>query len=273
MVGWLVPTNRENVWLPGLQGGVARIKLDDALEDGAAVSELVWIAKLHGEDSPLRLNDAKADVHGRLWFGSMNAVDEEKPDGVFYCAGPEPTGKDSNESSSSTPPKISVKRADPDPYSITNGPTFSMDGKTLYHTDSAVRTIYAFDLSRDGTLSNKRPWVVLTGEPSENGYPDGMTTDSEGNIWVARWGAGCVVKHAPNGRELLRVQTGAPHTSNLAFGGPDLADLYMTTARKGLSEDVADRTGSGRLFVVKGAGKGVLPNVAAAAFMEAAGSN
>ena len=70
---------------------------------------------------------------------------------------------------------------------VTNGPAFSPDGKTMYHADSPLRTVYAFDISEQGEASRKR--VFLSFE-KEWGYPDGMATDEEGGLWIAHWGGG-----------------------------------------------------------------------------------
>src|ERR1043165_7101356 len=72
------------------------------------------------------------------------------------------------------------------PYAVTNGPAISPDGKTLYHNDTARRTIYAFDLdAARGELSNKRPFATLA---ESDGFPDGMATDAAGGLWVAKFG-------------------------------------------------------------------------------------
>ena len=235
-----MPTRTPGTWLAGLQGGVARLRLDDGAEE---VSDLAWLHRLHDEASPMRLNDAKADAAGRLWFGTMDGEDEERPVGRLLRLSPGDAAP------------VAVDEG----YRVTNGPTFSLDGRTMYHTDSAARTVYAFDVDAEGRPSNRRVWLQVEGDPAENGYPDGMTTDAEGRLWIARWGAGCVVQHAPDGRELRRVMTGAPHTTNVAFGGPGLHDLYITTARKNLADEVADRSRSGALFVLAGAGTGRAP--------------
>jgi len=240
MIGWLVPTAAPDTWLAGLQGGVARLRLDDARDE---VADVTWLHRLHEDGSPMRLNDAKADARGRLWFGTMNAVNEDDPVGRFLRLRPE------------DPAPVAVDEG----YRVTNGPTFSLDGRTLFHTDSAARRVYAFDVADDGALSNRRRWLEVEGDPKVNGYPDGMTTDAEGNLWIARWGAGCVVQHAPDGRELRRVMTGAPHTTNVAFAGPGLRDLYITSARRNLSPERADATRSGALFRLADAGQGLPP--------------
>ncbi len=236
MTGWLVP-RRDGGWLAGFAQGVVELQLPS---DGAARFE--WLHRLHAPDSALRLNDAKADAQGRLWFGSMNHLDEAQPQGLFYrcCAGSAPVVVDAG-------------------YAVTNGPAISLDSRTLYHTDSLALTIYAFDLSDDGTLSNKRVWLRLN--PDE-GFPDGMTTDADGCLWIAHWGGSRVTQRDTVGRTIRTIQLPVPQVTNVAFGGPALRDLFISTARTGLDAGaLAAAPLAGALFVVPDAGQGCAPNV------------
>jgi sugar lactone lactonase YvrE len=235
-IGWLVP-RREGGWVAGFQTGVALLWLDNA-------PRVQWMHRLQAADSPLRLNDAKADASGCLWFGTMNNDDETRPEGRLYRLDPDHT--------------LAVVD---DGYCVTNGPCLSLDGRTLYHTDSVARTIYAYDIGPGRALSNKRAWKRIEGSEAEEGYPDGMCTDADGHLWVARWGAGCVTRLDGRGRETLRVRTGAPRTTNCCFGGPDLTDLYITSARIGLDDAaLAQAPASGALLVAPAAGRGMLPH-------------
>lgn len=239
MIGWVVPRVGGG-WLAGFEQGVAALTLPAEPAAQGSAPAIEWLHRLHAEGSPLRLNDAKADASGRLWFGSMNKLDESRPDGVFYrwVAGSAPVRVD-------------------DGYCVTNGPTFAPDGRTLYHTDSARRCVYAFDVSADGELSNKRVWLRFE---RDEGYPDGMCTDAEGCLWIAHWGGARVTRRDAQGRVIARIDVAAPQVTNVAFGGESLSDLYITTARTGLGDDVlATAPLSGALFVVRGAGRGVLP--------------
>lgn len=241
MIGWLVPRARGG-FVAGLQSGVALLHLPEA--DGAPAEPRRFLYRLHPPGSPLRLNDAKADAGGRLWFGSMNNDDESRPEGLFYRLDPDGSLQE-------------VDRG----YRVTNGPTLSLDGRTLYHTDSHARCIYAYAVGTDGSLGERREWKRITGPVEAEGYPDGMCTDAEDHLWVARWGAGCVTRLDPSGREVARIHTGAPHTTNCAFGGPGLADLYITTARIGLdAAALAAAPHSGALFVAPGVGRGRAPH-------------
>lgn len=232
MVGWVVP-RRVGGWLAGLEQGIAGVRFDP---DGTVALE--WLQRLHAEGSPMRLNDAKADGAGRLWFGSMRHRNSTGAEGNFYRwqAGSPPVAVDGG-------------------YGVTNGPAISPDGRTLYHTDSPKRTVFAFDLAPDGSLSNKRSWLSFA--PDE-GFPDGMACDAQGHVWIAHWGGARVTERASDGRVVRSFPVPAAHTSNVCFGGPDLRDLYITTARAGVPPgDLAGTPAAGGLFVVRGAGQGL----------------
>lgn len=184
-----------------------------------------------------RLNDGYVDHQGRLWFGSMDD-DEVHPHGKLYRY--DARG-------------LTVMDDD---YVITNGPAVSPDGRTLYHNDTLKKIIYAFDLSADGHLSNKRVFAQLdqgvatevsspacyAGELAHkpvhgDGYMDGPVVDSAGNVWNALffgWGVNC---YAPDGRLIRKVGLPVSNVTKIAFGGPDLKTVYATTAAKGLSAD------------------------------------
>ena len=166
------------------------------------------------EDAALenRPNDATVDAQGRLWFGTMHDGEENKSGSLYRM---DATG---------------VARMDRD-ICITNGPCVSPDGKTFYHTDTLEKTIYAFDLSEDGLLSNKRVFVKIA--VGDEVYPDGSVVDSEGYLWTALWGGFGAIRFAPTGEAVARIELPAPNVTKPSFGGPDLKTLYFTTARKG----------------------------------------
>ncbi len=120
---------------------------------------------------------------------------------------------------------------------ITNGPCFSPDGKTLYHTDTLKKTIYAFDLADDGSLSGKRAWVTIE---DGAGYPDGSVTDAEGCVWVGLYAGWAARRYAPDGKLISAMRFPCANITKLAFGGPDLENrLRHDRLEKGLS--VAER--------------------------------
>ena len=113
---------------------------------------------------------------------------------------------------------------------LANGLGFSVDVRTLYFTDSAARTIYAYDYdSSTGIVRNRRAFVKV---PATSGLPDGLTVDAEGFVWSAEWYGSRVVRYDPDGKIEREIPTPAKQTSSLAFGGPDLTDIFITSAGK-----------------------------------------
>ena len=114
---------------------------------------------------------------------------------------------------------------------ISNGMGFSPDLLTFYHTDSTAREIYAYDYNpTTHRLGRRRSFVKLG---NDLGVPDGMTVDAAGFVWSANWAGGCVIRFDPDGKEERRIALPATQTSAVAFGGPDLTDLYVSTASVG----------------------------------------
>ena len=121
--------------------------------------------------------------------------------------------------------KVTLLEAD---MGTTNGIEVSPDEKVLYVNESAQRNVWAYDLSPDGEVSNKR---LLIQFPDFN--MDGMRCDIEGNLYITRHGKGTVAKLSPAGEVLLEVQLTGKLCSNIAFGGPDGRTCYVTMADRG----------------------------------------
>ncbi len=138
-----------------------------------------------------------------------------------------------------------MSRVDDD-YRITNGPAFSLDGRRMYHSDTARQTTFLFDLDEDGRPSNRRPFLSWgAGE----GFPDGMTVDAEDGLWIAFWGAWAVRRYAPDGTLLATLPVPVQQPSSCVFGGPDLDRLFITSARVGLTKaELAGQPQAGGLF-------------------------
>lgn len=159
-----------------------------------------------------RLNDAFTDRDGHLWFGSMDDA-EQAPSGALYCvdAMGNAIQKDVG-------------------YVITNGPAMSPDGRTLYHTNTLEKTVYAFDVDAGKKLTNKRVFIHIA-----DAYPDGTTVDAAGCLWIAFFGGARVERYSPHGELLQTVPFPCANVTKIAFGGDDLCVAYATTAWKGLS--------------------------------------
>ena len=187
-----------------------------------------------------RFNDGKCDPAGRFWAGTLNFKDESVPSGALYCLHP-----DGN----------LVKHFDG--VQVSNGIVWTSDAKTMYYIDSPTRSIDAFDYELStGNISNRRSVVQFT---EEQGYPDGMTIDSEDMIWVAQWAGWGVTRFDPRSGEVLeKIDIPAAQVTACAFGGPDMTDLYITTARRGLDSDALQKQPhAGSLFVAKPGVRGV----------------
>lgn len=171
---------------------------------------LLLASSADGEEC--RLNDCLADLEGRVYSGSFHlGEDESSPSSFLFRIDTDG----------------SVHIAD-EGIGFSNGLAFSPDCATLYFTDTTARCIYAYDWRRsDGALRNRRVFVRI--DRSE-GLPDGLTVDADGFLWCAHWFGGCVTRYDPDGKRERRVEIPASQTSSLAFGGPDLDEVYVTSA-------------------------------------------
>ena len=132
-------------------------------------------------------------------------------------------------------------------YIVTNGPVTSPNARTLYHTDSITRTVYAFDLSGEGILSNKRLFIQFP----EGLCPDGMAVDETGDIWIAVFNGWRIEKYSSRGKKLSEIRFPCANITKAAFGGEDLRTLYVTTAWIGLTPEArATQRLAGGLFAV-----------------------
>ena len=209
--------------------------------DGRVGDTLATIAM----DPRNRLNDATVDARGRLWFGSMDDGCVA-PTGAVHVIG----------GSAGTQVRVAGGEC-----AITNGPAVSGDGRTLYHVDSAARTITAFDVSARDTLVDGRLCAAF--RPDE-GTPDGVVIDAEGCLWVALWGGWAVRRYAPDGELLLTVPMPCAQPTKVAFGGEQLRTAYVTTATIGLDDtDRARQPLAGGLFAFEAPAPGLPPGVAA----------
>ncbi len=185
-----------------------------------------------------RFNDGKCDPAGRFLAGSMDDAEKEAS-GSLYSLDP---GGDSKT-------LLTGLR-------ISNGLAWSPDGRTFYHIDTPTRQVTAYDYDLEsGGIRAPRPAVHI---PDGMGWPDGMTSDAEGMLWVALWGGARLTRWDPStGQLLAEIPVPALNVTSCAFGGADLTDLYVTTARKGMDADQLKRLPlSGGLFRIETGVKG-----------------
>lgn len=220
---------------PGFVVPTAEGGLVCALEDGlyyfdAASGSFAPLRKVEDDLPGNRFNDGHVDAGGNLWFGSMDDG-QVQASGALYRL-----GRDGR-----------LTRPDAG-YMITNGPAISPDGRTLYHTDTPLRRVYAFALREDGSLADQRVFLQLP----EGSRPDGMAVDSEGHLWIALFGAGRIERYTAAGRRVESVQFPCSNITKLAFGGDDLRTAYVTTAWKGLTPaQRAEQPLAGGLFAFR----------------------
>jgi sugar lactone lactonase YvrE len=178
------------------------------------------------DDSTVRFNDGGCDPDGRFYCGSM-AYDERPGVAVLVRLDPD----------------LSVHTVLTG-VSVSNGLDWSPDGRLAYYVDTLTRSIDVFDYDYAGGLANRRPFVVI-----DEGYPDGITVDGDGGVWVAIWGQGEVRRYDPDSRLTEVVELPVSQASACAFGGIDLDELFITTSREGLARD--EQPSAGAVFVVE----------------------
>ena len=226
-IGWLVE-RREGGFIAGFQSGFAELTLDP-----------VTISPI-GDPEPdypgNRMNDGKADASGAIWCGTMDMA-EAADNGALYRL-----TSDRN-----------WQRMDAG-YRVPNGPAFSADGRYLYHSDTARRTVFRFERTADGGIANRTTFIQFA---EEDGYPDGMTMDAEGGLWIAHWGVGRVSRFHPDGTLDRAIALPARQTTNVTFAGPDLTRMFVTSATIKLDATPAD----GALFEIFSGMRGLAPHL------------
>jgi sugar lactone lactonase YvrE len=185
------------------------------------------IAEAHPEMRETRFNDVIADPAGRVFCGTMTAAAEAEK---LYRL-------DTDRSLTEVIANVGCS----------NGLAFSGDCRTLYHTDSFARTITAFDYDiGQGEICNPR---VFAKTMQADGLPDGLTVDAEDHLWSARWDAGVIVRYAPSGEEVQRIEVPVRKSTSIAFGGDRLQTMFITTAG-GDRRDI-EGTQAGNLFAIE----------------------
>jgi sugar lactone lactonase YvrE len=177
-----------------------------------------------------RFNDGAVDRQGRFWAGTMGQGD---PVGALYRLDTD----------------LSLHTMVTDVIT-SNGLGWSPDNTIMYYCDSGPKLISKFDYDpATGAIENRRPFVqIAEGE----GSPDGLTVDSEGFVWSARWDGWKIARFDPDGRLEREISIPAARVTSCVFGGPGLDELYITTARMGFSDaELKDQPHAGGVFRVR----------------------
>ncbi|MFI8006165.1 SMP-30/gluconolactonase/LRE family protein [Streptomyces sp. NPDC086010] len=231
-------TGRRTVMATGQHVGAAKPRagggLVTVLRDGIGLYDdrgaFSWL--VHAPVPGRRGNDAAVAPDGALWAGSMRYDEAEGGGNLARIA-----------------PDGSVTGV-LDTVTVSNGTGWSPDGRLMYYIDTPTRRIDVFDVDGE-RVTGRRPFAVV--EPG-SGWPDGLTVDAEGGVWVAFWDGAAVRRYRPDGRLDRVVELPVRRPTACAFGGPGLRDLYISTARTGLD---APHPLSGSLLVLPDVGQGL----------------
>lgn len=219
------------VAVPRADGGFA-LALGDGLwlqDPDGGLEQVMAIPQPAAPAGPIRMNDGKCDLAGRLWAGSM-AYDARHGAGALYRLDPDGSAREVLHD-----------------VTISNGLAWTPDGRTMFYIDSPTQRVDVFDVDpADGALSTRRMAVAI---PAAFGMPDGMTIDDEGCLWVALWGGSAVHRYAPDGWLDTVVELPCAQVTSCCFGGDGLDELYITTSSHGLQDaDRASQPLAGGLF-------------------------
>jgi len=190
------------------------------------------------DPSKVRFNDGRVDPAGRFWIGTMYEP-RDQPAAEMYVLD-----------------KGNLRRAWSGGMTNSNGLAWSLDGRTMYHADTTTHRIDCYDFDpATGEQSNRRTIVTFPSDksaPDYGGRPDGATIDSEGMYWVAMFEGARILRIAPNGEIVREIKLPVKCPTSVAFGGPDLRTLYITSASHGRSkEELEQYPLSGKVLCLK----------------------
>ena len=188
------------------------------------------------EGAGLRFNDGKCDSSGRFWVGSMDRKEKNKLGSLY--------------SWNSIEGLVNREQG----VTVSNGMGWSPDNSLFYYIDSPTRevSVYDFDLST-GSINNKRRFI---GFSEEDGFPDGMTIDNEGRLWIAFWGGSKIMCVNPDSKAIEEVVSfPVSKITSCVFGGEKMDQLFITSAKVQVNEK--DEPMAGKTFVVSLGVKGL----------------
>ena len=190
------------------------------------------LTAIEANNPKTRSNDCRVHPSGAFWVSTMDATEDEAAIGALYHY------------------RAGVVTQLKSNLNVSNATCFSPDGRTAYWTDTPTKKIMQVATDPE-TGMPQGEWTVFADVSEGRGFPDGAVVDSEGYLWNAKWGGGCVVRHAPDGSIDRIVEVPVSQVTCPAFGGADLKTLFITTAAKNMSaEQLADEKVAGGLFAI-----------------------
>ncbi len=207
-VGAILPTS-ESDWIACLADGVYR--LDMASGETTLLASYPHALGEKDGQARMRANDAKVSPHGVVFTGTM-PYDTETHQGTAALYRLNKGGLDTVF----------------DGVTISNGIGWSPDGRVVYYVDTLTSRIDACDVDESGNWSNRRPFTEIS---PELGFPDGLSVDSAGYVWVALWSGHRVQRVSPDGLLAGHVELPARQVTSCVFAGDDLRTMVITTSR------------------------------------------
>ncbi|UWR13330.1 SMP-30/gluconolactonase/LRE family protein [Sulfitobacter mediterraneus] len=209
-------------WQPGFVALAESGRLVVGLENGLWTFDpdgTIWeqISDTEADRPTLRLNDGKPDLHGRLWFGSMDMTGQGVSSGRLYLR--------------ETNGDIRIMR---EGITVPNAIVPLADGSGLYFADSPRRVLERLTLNTSGDSIVQSDQIYRF---DGRAHPDGACLDADGNIWIALIEQGGVIRLSPNGQELARHSSPISRATMPMIGGPDGSTMFLTSQRRFLSPD------------------------------------
>ena len=221
-IGFLAHINKNNFIL-GLKGELRIVNLKN--------NKKIKLIKIENKIKSNRINDGKTDLNGKLWFGTMDNLERNINKGSLYCL-------DNN---------FFLKKVDTN-YYITNGPAF-LSEKTFYHSDSRLKKIYKISVDKNLNILKKNIFKKFN---KKTGSPDGMTVDTNKNLWVCHFGGARISVFDTKGKKIHVINFPAKNITNCTFGGKNNSEIFVTSAIKSMNKkDIKKYKYSGCLFKIK----------------------
>ena len=213
---------KDDIFLLGLKSELRIVDLKNL--------EIFSSIKIESNKSYNRINDGKIDPEGHLWFGTMDNL-QKRQSGSLYCL-------DSH---------LKLRKVD-EGYFVPNGPAF-LNKNNFYHTDSRKRIIYKIKVNNKLKIIEKNVFIKFD---EKEGAPDGMTTDVKNNLWVCHYYGAKITVYNLRGNKIHEIKLPAKNITNCTFGGANNNELYVSTARKGMTtKEIKKYPLSGGLFKIK----------------------